>query len=354
MIVFVLASLACAGRGHREHVAAGHMHTSEEQQASNGATALHYEEHQKPREVTMLARLLLASSPVSAWQAGAAGHGLQAISQTHALRSSSPPWRARRGRLVRAMPERFREEYDPKNPDFAERIFAFFFGDSQLKSDTPFGLDRMSDDVPDFWPASKEMAEPIGGDTGEVRNLRKLLKRTRLETLPLKCVYNTFFDGWDPVKWHTKVDYEGPCLVVAKTRGGAVCGGYAPLGFYSKESDETAISAFLFTWPDGDMSKDPIKLRKQGGPTFATLDYPETGPRFGADGFTVMMQKGSEKTANSRLGPFYEVLPDKGRTIFSPKEGFSTELTELKTYVGEGAVVEVDGVKMIQRTAGDR
>jgi hypothetical protein len=51
-------------------------------------------------------------------------------------------------------------------------------------------------------------------------------------------------------------------VVVAITEGGAVCGGYNPAGWIGLGDDRDSIAAFLFTWPDGDTSKDPTKLEK--------------------------------------------------------------------------------------------
>lgn len=40
----------------------------------------------------------------------------------------------------------------------------------------------------------------------------------------------TVKDGWKCSDFHRKVDRKGVALVVARTRGGAVCGGYNPEG----------------------------------------------------------------------------------------------------------------------------
>ena len=66
-----------------------------------------------------------------------------------------------------------------------------------------------------------------------------------------------------------------PCLVqivVAITEGGAVCGGYNPAGWIGLGDDRDSIAAFLFTWPDGDTSKDPAKLEKACGQCFTAVD----------------------------------------------------------------------------------
>jgi len=56
------------------------------------------------------------------------------------------------------------------------------------------------------------------------------------------------------------------------------------------------------------------KLRKVGGPGLAQLDYPESGPRFGSDGL-VMPLDGS-RTARSKLGSYYERMPDGSNSLF--------------------------------------
>ena len=53
-------------------------------------------------------------------------------------------------------------------------------------------------------------------------------------------------------------------LVVAITEGGAVCGGYNPAGWIGLGDDRDSIAAFLFTWPDGNLSLPPEKLKKAG------------------------------------------------------------------------------------------
>lgn len=41
----------------------------------------------------------------------------------------------------------------------------------------------------------------------------------------LKLVYDAKRNGWNPAAFHKGVDFKGPGLVVAKTKGGAVVGG---------------------------------------------------------------------------------------------------------------------------------
>ena len=229
--------------------------------------------------------------------------------------------------------------------DAAEKLFEFFFGAPQ--EGEVAGLARTAG-APDTYPATKtEFADPVDSDDSEMALLRPLLKNTNLEYLPLRLAYDSKSDGWSAISWHNKVDKTGPCMVVARTKGGAFCGGYAPKGFAGYGEYRGSIAAFLFTWPDGDTSSPCIKLQKIGGAGLATIDEPETGPRFGSDGFCVFMNPGSERLATSKLGPYYEALPGGVRSIFAPSDDWKAcELTELRTYVGvwpEGERIPYDG-----------
>lgn len=55
--------------------------------------------------------------------------------------------------------------------------------------------------------------------------VRGLLKNTNLEFRNLKLTYSGNRDGWNPIKFHQKVDKLGGGLVVATTQDGLVCGG---------------------------------------------------------------------------------------------------------------------------------
>jgi len=239
---------------------------------------------------------------------------------------------------------------DAGEKDVGEKLYDFFFG-APVEGEVA-GLARTAG-APDTYPATKtEFADPVDGDSAEVQLLRPMLKNTNLEFLPLRLAYDSSKHGWGASKWHDKVDRTGPCLVVAKTEGGAYCGGYAPKGFAGYGENRGSIAAFLFTWPDGDTSKPVVKLQKIGGAGLATIDMPETGPRFGSDGFVVRMDPSMERIANAKLGPYYEAMPGGGRSIFAPGEGVkvqgsvATELTMLRTYVGvwpEGERIPFDG-----------
>lgn len=59
--------------------------------------------------------------------------------------------------------------------------------------------------------------------------------------------FGSLGDAWTAEAFHAKVDKQGPCLVLCKTEGGAVCGGYAPKGFAGYGEYRGSIAAFLFT-----------------------------------------------------------------------------------------------------------
>ncbi|EKX41330.1 hypothetical protein GUITHDRAFT_164398 [Guillardia theta CCMP2712] len=174
-----------------------------------------------------------------------------------------------------------------------------------------------------------------------MQQFRPLLARTSLEKRDLKLVFDANRDGWTPSAFHLAVDKLGPGVVLARTEQGAVVGGYNPKGWVGYGEYRGSIAAFLFCWPDGDTSRPAIKLRKVGGAGLACIDDPESGPRFGADGFHVPLEAprsegeaGRERLARCKLGPYYEKRPDGSNTIFTKAEKATATLTDLKVYVG--------------------
>lgn len=224
--------------------------------------------------------------------------------------------------------------------DIVEKIFNVFFGQ---KEDRPADLGRISvKKFPDQYPAEKVLqAEPVKGDTKEMAVIRPLLKQTELEFRNLKLAYSASSMGWRPEAFHKGVDKKGPCIIVGKTRGGAVVGGYNPKGWVGYGEYRPGLSAFLFTWKDGDTSKRAIKLRKIGGAGLAVWDKPECGPLFGSDGFGVSMQKNSPKIARCKLGSYYERMPGGGSNLFSEQETGIAEMVDLKAFVGVYAPGEI-------------
>ncbi|EWM29487.1 hypothetical protein Naga_100928g3 [Nannochloropsis gaditana] len=120
-------------------------------------------------------------------------------------------------------------EDDPPPPPttLVDKLFSLFFGAKEAK---PLGFARISvESSPEVYPATTSIfADPLPGDSRDVAALRPLLAQTRLEKAPLNLIYDAVRDGWKKGDFHRKVDNRGATLVVARTRGGAVCGGYNP------------------------------------------------------------------------------------------------------------------------------
>ena len=198
------------------------------------------------------------------------------------------------------------------------------------------------------YPATNEEAPPLPGDAADVAPLRRLLKNTRLETAPLTLAYDADRDGWSVDAFLAGVATRGASVLVATTEGGAVCGGYAPRSWLGLGEEKSAMSAFLFTWRDGDTAGPITKLAKVGGPGLALIDRPGEGPRWGAEGLAVPLARADARRAKSRLGTYYARLPDGGRSLFAEgetgKEG--ARLTSLRVWVADGAAEEwaLDGV----------
>jgi hypothetical protein len=135
---------------------------------------------------------------------------------------------------------------------------------------------------PEQYPATLDEWAPLlesdmGEDNWEMQAIRPMLARTSLESRPIQLVYDGNYNGWDANAFHAAVDKKGPGVVIARSEGGAIFGGYNPKGWVGLGEYRGSIAAFLFTWRDGDLSKKPIKCRKTGGSSLACVDMPETG-----------------------------------------------------------------------------
>lgn len=198
------------------------------------------------------------------------------------------------------------------------------------------------------YPATNEEAAPLPGDAPAVAPLRRLLKNTRLEAAPLALAYDADRDGWTVGALLAGVATRGASVVVAETAGGAVCGGYAPRSWLGLGEEKSAMSAFLFTWRDGNTAGPITKLAKVGGPGLALIDRPGEGPRWGAEGLTIPLAPSDPRLAKSRLGTYYARLPDGGRSLFAEGETWKegAQLKSLRVWVAEGGpeAWELDGV----------
>jgi len=187
-------------------------------------------------------------------------------------------------------------------------------------------------DFPEQYAATYALSTvEVKTDIAEAKLLRPLLKQTMLEQRPLQVAYDAQKHGWNPDAFHRSVDGRGAALVVATTTGRAVVvGGYNPKGWASTGGARPSVAAFLFYQrsTDGEFQK----LKKVGGGGLAcSRDDPDFGISFGPDGLVIGLQPGRQRTATSKLGPYYERGPQDLSSLFA---GGSVELDSLKVLVG--------------------
>jgi hypothetical protein len=73
-------------------------------------------------------------------------------------------------------------------------------------------------------------------------------------------------------------------------------------------------------------------LAKIGGAGLAQIDDGQ-GPRFGSEGLTILLERSRPKQVRSKLGLYYERLPDEGRSLL-PGGKAEDELIDLKIFIG--------------------
>lgn len=170
-------------------------------------------------------------------------------------------------------------------------------GEIKLHAREPGERPRLSEEVltdvvrSQDWSKVKDLevimdreAAPVAGDDCYMALFRPLLAGTTLEAEPLRLAYSATEDGWTPEAFHSKVDGYGSAVVLARSEGGALFGGYNPLG-YDGFGQKSSMGAFLFTWPDGDASsggstrKKPFKLPKVQTDQLAVVDNADAGPQ---------------------------------------------------------------------------
>lgn len=122
----------------------------------------------------------------------------------------------------------------------------------------------------------------------------------------------------------------------------AVFGGYNPKGVVGYGESRGSKAAFLFSWPDGDVSKPAMKMRKVGGNALAVVDDPDMGPKFGADSLVIPLrppggresERESDRVAFSKLGSYYERRPDGSKCLFGSGEKGKALLVALQVWGG--------------------
>jgi len=95
-----------------------------------------------------------------------------------------------------------------------------------------------------------------------------------------RLLYRSSRDGASAASFHTACDGQGPTVVLIKSSGGYVFGGYAGVAWSSTNRYHRCPSAFLFTVtnPHG----DPITRFMSNGDEYAVRCYSGHGPTFGA------------------------------------------------------------------------
>jgi len=194
-------------------------------------------------------------------------------------------------------------------------------------------------EYPEQYPATYEpnnavVEEDAGDETQEF--LRQLLKNTQLESRPLALAYDANKNGWTAQAFHQTVDGKGASVVLGKTADGRTVGGYNPKGWASLGGARPSVAAFLFyrkSSSSDNGNRSWQKLQKVGGGGLACAkDDPGYGISFGPDGLVIpLLDDGSNRIAQSKLGPYFERGPDDLPSLFS---GGITELKELQIYVG--------------------
>jgi len=266
---------------------------------------------------------------------------------SHAFTSSGSQGLARLQNTSNRHSHKLRAGPDDR-PDLITRMVGKIFGKAALEDRKPFGMQRMSEEsMQELYPATTtEFAGAVEGDSPEVALFRPLLAKTRLEKKGLRLAYDAEEHGWSPAAFHDRCDGYGAAVVLARSNGGAVLGGFNPQGWIGLSEDRDSNAAFLFTWPDGNTQAAAKKLPKVGGPNLAVMDGRNFGMQFGAEGLTIGLQPSQERQAKSRLGSYYEKLPGRGRSLFAPEEKGKTQLIDLKVFVAEGGPEEwtLDGI----------
>lgn len=273
------------------------------------------------------------------------------------------------------------EKQKDDEPDLVTRIFGSIFGKSALEDRSPGGMKRLEGAaLLEQYPATTdEFAEQVESDPADFAPIRRLLKNTRLEKTPIELAFDAEKHGWSCEAFLSKVATRGASVVVAETVGGAVIGGYAPRSWLGLGEEKSAMSAFLFTFPEGigraqqrSELVNGIKLPKVGGAGLALVDRPGTAIQFGAEGLTIPLDASGRqggnpfgaKLAKCRLGTYYARLPAAevssgrgapgGRSLFSPteKDLAKTELVSLRVYVASGEAEKWDLDGVVWKTGG--
>ena len=173
---------------------------------------------------------------------------------------------------------------------------------------------------------TSQVATSVKSDNADAASVRPLLAGTPLESRALKVAYRASKNGWDPKKFHSCVDSLGPAVVYAVTSDGLIVGGFNPKGWSGSGDNRPSVAAFLFVREKGSTASDAVKLRKVGGADSAIInDSQQSGIYFGPDALVIPLVAKpygypmieNSKMARSRLGSYYEKLPDGTKSVFA-------------------------------------
>lgn len=218
--------------------------------------------------------------------------------------------------------------------DFITSIFERF-----LPKPEQVGLSRFTpgSNPEKFPPTKSRSAALLPSDKGDVALVRPLLAGTNLETRELQVLFSGNKDSYSKIAFHNKVDRKGPCIILCRCREGGkgfVFGGYNPTGWVNLGEYRGSIAAFLYVYKgEADIkSGNAVKLSKIGGAGLAQIDD-GSGPRFGSEGLTILLDRANPRRVRCKLGLYYEKMPNGDNSLL-PERLYDDELTDFVVYGG--------------------
>jgi len=189
--------------------------------------------------------------------------------------------------------------------------------------------EELENSYPEAKPATYSLMPGEFG-LGPEAIVRPLLKQTQLQNRKLKVVYDAKKHGWSARAFHSRVDGKGASVVLAKCRGQWI-GGYNPRGWASLGGVRSSVASFLF------YQKFPFgwqKLRvSRTGSMACGKDEFDAGIYFGADSLVIPLTGQRPKSIVSRLGYYFEAVPNSKTTLL-PVKGADSTINELYVISG--------------------
>ena len=211
-----------------------------------------------------------------------------------------------------------------------------------------------------------------------------LLASTFLGGKKLARVYQASADGWSALDFHRQVDGLGSIVVVGKTEGGELLGGFNPTGWESRDDYRATPRAFLFCSDDADRPGEAadddsgrswISCPVLGPGDIAIFDYARGGPQFGAADLVIgppltptaggiagpdiaaidpAVEKrtaGDCRSVQSQLGGSYARLPD-GKTALPAGPLVELEAWANEAFAGDGPPSSAEAVRVKVASGG--